>query len=121
MAATQGRIITIGVTGASGAILAQKTLTLLEDDPRVSRVHLVVTETGQRLFAEELGITSGDLKKLPHRILGRTPRKIVPISSLRRSFSITSAERATRSSLMPVAIDARAPMVHGITIMASTS
>jgi 4-hydroxy-3-polyprenylbenzoate decarboxylase len=81
MAATQGRIITIGVTGASGAILAQKTLALLEDDPRVSRVHLVVTETGQRLFAEELGITSGDLKKLPHRILGRGPKKIVSISN----------------------------------------
>jgi 4-hydroxy-3-polyprenylbenzoate decarboxylase len=90
MAATQGRIITIGVTGASGAILAQKTLTLLEDDPRVSRVHLVVTETGQRLFAEELGITSGDLKKLPHRILGRTPRKIVPISNKDVGASIAS-------------------------------
>jgi 4-hydroxy-3-polyprenylbenzoate decarboxylase len=78
---TQGRIITIGVTGASGAILAQKALTLLEDDPRVSRIHLVVTETGQRLFSEELGITSGDLKKLPSRILGRAPKKIEPISN----------------------------------------
>jgi flavin prenyltransferase len=76
MPTTQGRIITIGVTGASGAIFAQKALTLLEDDPRVSRIHLVVTETGQRLFSEELGITSGDLKKLPSRILGRAPKKI---------------------------------------------
>ena len=81
MAATQGRIITIGVTGASGAVLAQKTLTLLEDDPRVSRIHLVVTETGQRLFSEELGITSGDLKKLPSRILGRVPKKLEVISN----------------------------------------
>jgi len=81
MAATQGRIITIGVTGASGAILAQRALALLEDDPRVSRVHLVVTETGQRLFSEELGITSGDLKKLPSRILGRNSKKIVPVSN----------------------------------------
>ena len=76
MAATQGRILTIGVTGASGAILAQKTLALLEDDPRVSRIHLVVSETGQRLFSEELDITSGDLKKLPQRILGRNSKKI---------------------------------------------
>jgi flavin prenyltransferase len=81
MAGTQGRIITIGVTGASGAILAQKALTLLEDDTRVARIHLVVTETGQRLFSEELGITSGDLKKLPSRILGRAPKKIEPISN----------------------------------------
>ena len=54
MANPQGRIITIGVTGASGAVFAQKTLSLLEDDARVAKVHLVVTETGQRLFSEEL-------------------------------------------------------------------
>jgi len=76
MANPHGRVITIGVTGASGAIFAQKTLAMLEDDPRVGRVHLVVTETGQRLFSEELGIMSGDLKKLPGRILGRAAKKI---------------------------------------------
>jgi 4-hydroxy-3-polyprenylbenzoate decarboxylase len=70
MPQVQGQIVTVGVTGASGAILAQKALQLLEADPRVARVHLVVTETGQRLFAEELGISSGDLKQLPSRILG---------------------------------------------------
>jgi len=72
----QGQIITVGVTGASGALFAQKALALLEDDTRVARVHFVVTETGQRLFAEELGLTSGDLKQLPSRILGRTTTKI---------------------------------------------
>lgn len=66
----------MGVTGASGALLAQKTLALLEDDARVARVHLVVTETGQRLFAEELGLASGDLKQLPGRLLGRPANKI---------------------------------------------
>lgn len=90
MAATQGRSITIGVTGASGAILAQKTLMLLEDDARVSRIHLVITETGQRLFSEELGITSGDLKKLPHRILGRNPKKIESIPNKNVGASIAS-------------------------------
>jgi 4-hydroxy-3-polyprenylbenzoate decarboxylase len=73
---TQKQIVTVGVTGASGAILAQKMLVLLEEDPRVARVHLVVTEAGQRLFTEELGITSGDLKQLPSRILGHPVAKI---------------------------------------------
>ncbi|HKN25082.1 MAG TPA: UbiX family flavin prenyltransferase [Candidatus Acidoferrum sp.] len=90
MATNQARIITIGVTGASGAILAQKVLTLLEEDARVSRIHLVVTETGQRLFSEELGITSGDLKKLPSRILGHAPKKIEPISNKDVGASIAS-------------------------------
>src|SRR6202521_4841575 len=70
MADTQKQVVTVGVTGASGAILGQKTLVLLEEDPPVVRVHLVVTEAGQRLFTEELGVTSGALKQLPSRILG---------------------------------------------------
>ena len=76
MPRTQGQIITVGVSGASGAVLAQKMLLLLEEDSRVARVHLVVTETGQRLFAEELGLSAGDLKQLAGRILGRTAAKI---------------------------------------------
>jgi flavin prenyltransferase len=76
MPQAQGQVVTVGVTGASGAMLAQKALQLLEGDARVARVHLVVTETGQRLFAEELGISSGDLKQLPSRLLGRAAAKI---------------------------------------------
>src|SRR5207253_2979893 len=52
MADTQKQIVTVGVTGASGAILAQKMLVMLEEDPRVTRIHLVVTVAGQRLFKE---------------------------------------------------------------------
>ena len=80
MADTQKQIVTVGVTGASGVILAQKTLALLEEDARVARVHLVVTEAGQRLFSEELGLSAGDLKQLPGRILGRpaTKTEILP-------------------------------------------
>jgi len=72
----QQQIITVAVTGASGAVLAQKVLQLLEEDGRVARVHLVVSEAGQRLFAEELGISSGDLKQLPARLIGRSSAKI---------------------------------------------
>jgi len=90
MAGIQGRIITIGVTGASGAIFAQKALMLLEEDSRVSRIHLLVTETGQRLFSEELGITSGDLKKLPSRVLGRPAKKTESTSNKDVGASIAS-------------------------------
>src|SRR6266481_1217326 len=90
MPSNKGQTITVGVTGASGAVFAQKTLAMLEDDPRVRRIHLVVTETGQRLFAEELRITSGDLKKLPGRVLGRTPKKIEVLSNKDVGASIAS-------------------------------
>jgi 4-hydroxy-3-polyprenylbenzoate decarboxylase len=115
MAATQGKIITIGVTGASGAILAQKALTLLEEDPRVSRIHLVVTETGQRLFSEELGLTSGDLKKLPGRIVGRTPRKIEVISNKDVGASIASGSYEVHAMIViPCTMGALASIACGI-------
>src|SRR5271166_2440483 len=115
MATTQGRIITIGVTGASGAILAQKALTLLEEDPRVSRVHLVVSETGQRLFSEELGITTGDLKKLPSRILGHTPKKIETISNKDVGASIASGSYDVDAMIViPCTMGALAAIANGM-------
>jgi 4-hydroxy-3-polyprenylbenzoate decarboxylase len=94
MVETQKQIVTVGVTGASGAILAQKMLVLLEEDPRVARVHLVVSEAGQRLFAEELGITSGDLKHLPSRILGHPVAKIDVLPNKDVGASIASGSYA---------------------------
>lgn len=107
-------MITIGVTGASGAVFAQKTLALLEDDARVSRVHLVVTETGQRLFAEELDITSGDLKKLPSRILGRDSKKIESIPNKDVGASIASGSYAVDAMIViPCTMGALASIAAG--------
>jgi 4-hydroxy-3-polyprenylbenzoate decarboxylase len=114
MPPAQNKIITVGVTGASGAVFAQKTLALLEDDPRVGRVHLVVTETGQRLFAEELQITSGDLKKLPGRILGRAPRKIETISNKDVGASIASGSYCVDAMIViPCTVGALASIACG--------
>src|SRR3974390_3260798 len=115
MANPQGRIITIGVTGASGAIFAQKTVVLLEEDARVAKVHLVVTETGQRLFSEELGITSGDLKKLPARVLGRAPKKIETISNKDVGASIASGSYHVDAMIViPCTMGALAAVANGM-------
>ncbi len=71
-----GKIITVGVTGASGAVLARTALRMLEYDARVDRVHLVVTEAGQRLVAQELGVRAADAKQLPSLISGTPAGKI---------------------------------------------
>ncbi len=90
MTEAKRQVVTLGVTGASGALLAQKTLQLLAEDDRVAKVHLVVTETGQRLFAEELNILSGDLKQLPARLLGGSSEKVEVISNKDVGASIAS-------------------------------
>jgi 4-hydroxy-3-polyprenylbenzoate decarboxylase len=84
------KIITVGVTGASGAVLAQKMLALLDSDVRVECVHLVVSETGLRLFAEELGIAGGNSNQLVPRVLGHPSRKIESLSNKDVGASIAS-------------------------------
>ena len=40
MESAQGQVVIVGVTGASGAVLAQTALRMLQADARVSRIHL---------------------------------------------------------------------------------
>ncbi len=111
----QAQTVTVGVTGASGAILAQKALALLEADERVARIHLVVTETGQRLFAEELSISTGDLKQLPARILGSTPKKIELLSNKDVGASIASGSYEVDAMLViPCSMGTLAAIANGI-------
>src|SRR5260221_10122406 len=115
MADTQKQIVTVGVTGASGAILAQKTLALLEQDLRVARIHLVVTEAGQRLFAEELGIASGDLKQLPSRMLGHAVAKIDVLPNKDVGASIASGSYAVDSMVViPCSMGTLGAVANGI-------
>src|SRR5260370_12381930 len=115
MAETQQQIVTVGVTGASGAILAQKTLVLLEEDPRVARVHLVVSEAGQRLLTEELGITSGDMKQLPSRILGHPVAKIEVLPNKDVGAAIASGSYAVDAMVViPCSMGALGAIANGI-------
>src|SRR5579872_233873 len=110
-----GQIVTVGVTGASGAVLAQKTLSMLEADSRVARSHLVVTETGQRLFAEELGISSGDAKQLPSRILGAASKKIDVIPNKDVGAAIASGSYEVDAMIVvPCSMGTLAAIANGI-------
>jgi flavin prenyltransferase len=71
-----GSTITIGVTGASGAIYAQAILRLLDSDTRVARVCLVASDAGLRLLSTELGVVAADGKKLPSLLTGTAAKKI---------------------------------------------
>ena len=92
MESAQGQVVVVGVTGASGAVLAQTALRMLDADPRVARIHLVVTETGMRLLEHELHI-SAPLAELPGRILdssGAKPGKIEILPNADVGASIAS-------------------------------
>jgi flavin prenyltransferase len=67
--------VTVAVTGASGALLAQALLRALEADERVERVHFVASENALRVIAEELGISGRS--NLVEKLLGHGSKKIV--------------------------------------------
>ncbi len=56
MSSAESKIVIVGITGASGAVLGQTALSLLAADPRVARIDLVVTDAGRTLLEQELGI-----------------------------------------------------------------
>jgi flavin prenyltransferase len=108
------KIVTVGVTGASGAVLAQKMLALLDSDSRVERVHLVVTETGLRLFAEELAIASGNREQLVQRVLGRASSKIAMVPNKDLGAAIASGSYAVDSMvIIPCSVGTLAKIAAG--------
>ena len=48
--------IILGVTGASGAVFARRTLQMLEADSRVEKIHLVISGSGLKLLRDELDL-----------------------------------------------------------------
>jgi flavin prenyltransferase len=76
MTSAEGRIITVAITGASGAAYAQMLLRLLDADKRVERVFLIASDAGLRLLSTELHIVTADSKKLPLLLTGTAAKKI---------------------------------------------
>lgn len=75
-AATNAHVITVAVTGASGAVYAQTLLRLLDADTRVGKVYFVASDAGLRLIATELGLVAAEGKKLPALLTGTAAKKI---------------------------------------------
>jgi 4-hydroxy-3-polyprenylbenzoate decarboxylase len=65
--------VTVAVTGASGAALAQRLLRALEADARVSGIDFVASEAALRVMAEELHLSGRN--ELVEKLLGQMPEK----------------------------------------------
>lgn len=75
-AKAEGLSISVGITGASGAIYAQSLLRLLDADSRVSKIFLIVSDAGMRLVSSELGIATSDARKLASQLTGTSAKKV---------------------------------------------
>jgi 4-hydroxy-3-polyprenylbenzoate decarboxylase len=69
--------ITVGISGASGVVYAQRLLVQLEESPEVRRINLVVSGPGRRVISDELDINAPDTEQMVAEMIGRPPRKVV--------------------------------------------
>ncbi len=69
--------LVVGVTGASGAVFARRTLQMLEADARVGKIHLVISGSGLKLLRDELDLDVSKSAQIPARLAGGSVRKTV--------------------------------------------
>ena len=115
MAHTEGLTITVGITGASGALYAQTLLRLLDSDRRVAHVFLVATDAGLRLLATELGAVAADGKRLPSLLTGTAAKKVEYLPNKDIGASIASGSATPDAMvILPCSAGAIGSIASGI-------
>lgn len=115
MPKTEEITVTLGVTGASGAIYARTLLRLLNSDRRVRQIFLVASDAGSRLLATELGVVAADGKKLPAVLIGSAAAKVEYLPNKDIGASIASGSAVpTAMIIAPCSAGALASIASGI-------
>jgi len=109
--------ITIGVTGASGAIYAQRLLDRLASNEAVERIELVMTQAGIRVVNEELGLNvAGSDRRVVESFLGRDVEKVIVHSANDIGASIASGSHLSDAMvILPCSMGSLAAIAHGVT------
>ncbi len=115
MAHTESKTITVGITGASGAIYAQAMLRALDADARVSRVYVVASDAGLRLISTELGIVAQDAKKLAPLLIKTAAKKFECLPNKDIGASIASGSAAVDAMVvLPCSAGALGSIASGV-------
>lgn len=115
MEKSDGFTITVGITGASGAIYAQSLVRLLDTDPRVACVYLVASDAGLRLLSTELNLVAADPKKLPSLLIGSAAKKIEYLPNKDIGASIASGSAPVDAmAVIPCSAGALGAIAAGI-------
>jgi len=115
LGATAGATLTLAITGASGAAVAQAALDLLERDPRVAHVDLVASPHGLRVAREELDLADGTLEQLAARLLGRAAAKTQVHDDRDIGANIASGSYPSAGMIVvPCSLGTCAAIAHGM-------
>jgi len=108
-------VLTVAATGASGALFTREMLLTLERDERVQRINFIASDNALRVFAEELGIASGDAKQLAARVLGHPTDKIEVLPNKDVGASVASGSYQVDAMIViPCSMGTLAAIANGI-------
>jgi 4-hydroxy-3-polyprenylbenzoate decarboxylase len=112
--ATPARLnVILAVTGASGSLFAIEMLSVLDLDPRVQQIHLVVSPSALRVFAEEAGVGGRNL--LVEKLLGRSSDKIALLAHEDIGAPIASGSHPIDAMVvLPCSMGTLAGIAHGL-------
>jgi len=109
------RILTVAITGASGSILPKHLLDALERDERVGTINLIVSDSGLRVMAEELGATGRN--EIVTKLLGRAAAKTKQQNNADIGANVASGSYATDAMIvLPCSMGTLARIANGMAI-----
>jgi 4-hydroxy-3-polyprenylbenzoate decarboxylase len=114
---TSMKSITVGITGASGSIYAQRLLARLNESRDVERIHLVISQAGARVVNEELGINVvGTERRIINDLIGAGSDKIILHPATDIGASIASGSCLVDAMIiLPCSVGTLASIAAGIT------
>jgi flavin prenyltransferase len=106
------RNVTVAITGASGSIVPRHLLDALDRDDRVGTINLVISDSGLRVMAEELGISGRN--EAVARLLGRDTTKIQQQNNDDIGANVASGSYATDAMIvLPCSMGTLARIANG--------
>ena len=106
------RNVTVAITGASGSIVPRHLLDALDRDDRVGTINLVISDSGLRVMAEELGISGRN--EAVARLLGRDTAKIQQQNNDDIGANVASGSYATDAMIvLPCSMGTLARIANG--------
>jgi flavin prenyltransferase len=109
------KTVVLGVTGASGAVFARRTLQMLEADERVGKIHLVISGAGLKVLREELELEVSERTSIAARLAGSTTSKTTYLLDSDIGASIASGSyRVDGMLIIPCSTGCLAQIANGI-------
>ncbi len=109
----QTRNLTVAITGASGSIFPRHMLDALERDERVGTVNVILSDSGLRVMAEELGIAGRN--DVVAKLLGRTSSKIQQQNNDDIGANVASGSYSTDAMIvLPCSMGTLARIANGM-------